>query len=62
MLKSGNNKLRITAKANGVDDIIEKSFEVKPNGFNVQKVVSSGKINQDYSTDYFTTDEVLGPL
>ncbi len=59
ILKAGNNKLKITAKANGVQDIIEKSFEVKPNGYNVQKVVSSGKINEDYSTDYFTTDNIL---
>lgn len=59
IIKAGSNVLRIEAKADGVSDIVERKFEVTPNGYKKAKVISSGTIDKDFSTDYFTTEEAI---
>lgn len=49
--KSGNNTLRVEAKANEVKDILEKQVAVKENGLEVSKVVSTGKFENTLSQD-----------
>lgn len=51
IIKSGNNILRVEAVANNVKDIVEKSFEVKENGMEIQEIALSGTIEEDYSGD-----------
>ena len=57
--KAGNNVLRVECKAEGVSDIVERSFTVTPNGYKKSKVVSSSTIDKSFTTDYFSTEEAI---
>ncbi len=57
--KAGDNKFKVTASANGVQDIIEKSFTVTPNGLHKTNVISSGMVKDDYSQDFFATETAI---
>lgn len=59
LIKAGNNTLRIEASANGLSDIIEKSFTVSPNGFEKTKVVASGVAEKTLKLDHFTTEPAI---
>lgn len=57
--KAGNNVLRIEASANGISDIVERTFTVTPNGYKKTNVVSSSTIDKSFSIDYFTTENAI---
>ena len=59
IISSGNNKLRIEAKALDISDIVEKEFEVKPNGFEKQEVVSSGMMEKTLSQDIIFNEDYI---
>jgi len=59
LLKSGEQTLRIEANANGVSDIVEKTFTVSTNGLKKTKVVSSGTAEKKLELDHFTTEEAI---
>ncbi len=56
ILKHGNNTLRIEATSNGLTDIVEKNIEVKPNGLEKTKIVSSGSIENKLEQDIWFDD------
>ncbi len=51
IIKEGANTLRIEAKSNGVQDIVEKQMVIKPNGIETEEVVSSGMFEDKYVQD-----------
>lgn len=59
ILSSGTNKLRIEAEASGNTDIVEKTLEVKPNGFEEQKVISSGSMEKTLSQDIIFKEDFI---
>ena len=59
LIKSGNNTLRIEAKADGVSDIVERKLTINPNGYKKTKVISSSTIDKSFETDYFTSEEAI---
>lgn len=61
IIKDGNNTLRIETLSGDVSDIVEKTMVVKPNGLEINKVVSSGIIENNYSQDLiFDEDYIAG--
>ena len=59
IIKDGNNVLRIETSSGNVSDIVEKTMIVKPNGLEVNKVVSSGMIESNYSQDLIFAEEAI---
>lgn len=59
ILKDGNNTLRIEAKSGKIQDIVEKTMKITPNGIEKAKVIGSGTIEKNYSQDFFTTEEAI---
>lgn len=57
--KSGNNVFRVEASANGVSDIVEKTFTVTPNGYKKENVISSATIEKSFETDYFAQEKAI---
>ena len=59
IIKSGNNVLRVEAEADNVKDIVEKTFEVKENGMEIQEIALSGSIEKDYSGDILFNEQAI---
>ncbi len=60
IVTAGKQILRIEAKAEGdIQDIVEKSLEITPNGLQKTNVVSSGTTETSFSQDFFTTEEAI---
>lgn len=59
IIKDGNNTLRIETSSGDISDIIEKTMVVKPNGLEINKVVSSGIIENNYSQDLIFDEEAI---
>ena len=59
VIKDGNNVLRVETTNGSVSDIVEKTMTVKPNGLEINKVVSSGIIEKNYSQDLIFGEEAI---
>ena len=59
ILKAGSNKFRVEAIANSVSDIIEKEITVYPKGYKVEKVVSTGTLDEDISEDILILEDIV---
>lgn len=59
IIKDGNNTLRVETSSGNLSDIVEKTMVVKPNGLEINKVVSSGIIERNYSQDIIFNEEAL---
>ena len=59
ILKDGNQVLRIETSSGNVSDIVEKTLEVKPNGLEVNQMVSSGIISDKYSQDIIFDEDAI---
>ncbi len=59
IIKDGNNTLRIETSSGNLSDIVEKTMVVKPNGLEINKVVSSGIIEKNYSQDIIFNEEAI---
>ena len=59
IIKAGNNTLRIETSSGNLTDIVEKTMIVKPNGLEINKVVSSGIIEKNYSQDIIFNEEAI---
>ena len=59
VLKAGNNKFRVEAAANSQTDIIEKEAQVLPNGYKIEKVVSSGTLEGKEEADILILEDIL---
>ena len=59
IIKAGTNSLRVEAEADGVSDIIERKFEVSPNGYKKTNVISTSTFEKTFSLDYFTSEQAI---
>ena len=59
ILKSGNNKFRVEATSNSLSDIIEKEITVSPKGYKVEKVISTGSLDEDISEDILILENIV---
>lgn len=59
IIKDGNNTLRVETTSGKISDIVEKTMTVKPNGLEINKVISSGMIEKNYSQDLIFNEEAI---
>ena len=59
IIKDGNNTLRIETSSGNLSDIVEKTMVVKLNGLEINKMVSSGIIEKNYSQDIIFNEETI---
>ena len=59
VLKHGNYKFTVEAKANELKDIIEKNIKIEPNGMKIEKVVSTGRLGDNIEEDILLLDEII---
>lgn len=59
ILKSGMNKFRVEATSNSSSDIIEKEIVVSPKGYKIEKVVSTGTLDEDITEDILILEDIV---
>ena len=59
ILKAGNNKFRVEVSSNNLTDIVEKECIVSVKGYKVEKVVSTGNLDEDISEDILILDNII---
>lgn len=59
ILKFGNYKFRVEATNNSLTDIIEKELTISPNGYKIEKVVSTGNLDSDISEDILILEDTV---
>ena len=59
IIKDGNNVLRVETSSGEIKDIVEKNMVVKPNGLEINKIVSSGMIENNYSQDLIFAEDAI---
>ena len=57
--KTGEFKFRVESRSDSYEDIIEKTFEASFNGLKVEKVVTSGVLDQDINDDILLLDKYI---
>ena len=59
VLKPGNNKFRAEVSSDSLTDIVEKECLVSTKGYKVEKVVSTGNLDEDISEDILILDDII---
>lgn len=59
IIKNGNNVLRVETSSGEITDIVEKNMVVKPNGLEINKIVSTGMIENNYSQDLIFAEDAI---
>ena len=59
VLKAGNNKFRVEVSSNTLTDIVEKECTVSIKGDKIEKVVSTGILDEDISEDILFLDDMI---
>ena len=59
VLKPGNNKFRAEVSSDSLTDIVEKECLVSAKGYKVEKVVSTGNVDEDISEDILVLDDII---
>ena len=59
ILKAGDNKLKVAASANGLNDIIEKTVPVNFKGLEINKVSSNGNTKEDFAGEILFTEDYI---
>ena len=59
VLKPGNNKFRAEVSSDSLTDIVEKECLVSAKGYKVEKVVSTGNLDEDISEDILVLDDII---
>ncbi len=59
VLKPGNNKFRAEVSSDSLTDIVEKECLVSTKGYKVEKVVSTGNLDEDISEDILVLDDII---
>ena len=59
VLKPGNNKFRAEVSSDSLTDIVEKECTVSVKGYKVEKVVSTGNLDEDISEDILILDDII---
>lgn len=57
--ETGSQKFRVEASNNSVEDIVEKELNISPKGYKVEKVVSTGNLENDVSEDILILDDIV---
>lgn len=57
--ESGNHKFRVEATSNSLTDIVEKELSISPKGYKVEKVVSTGNLDDDISEDILILEDIV---
>ena len=55
----GNHKFRVEVSSNSLTDIVEKELTISPNGYKVEKVVSTGRLGNDVSEDILLLEDMV---
>ena len=59
VVEKGSHNFRVEASGGELKDIIEKDLTVTPNGYKIEKVVSSGTAEGNISEDILILDDIL---
>lgn len=59
IIKSGNFKFRVEVTSESLVDIVEKEIIVSPKGYKVEKVVSTGVLDEDISEDILILEDIV---
>ena len=59
ILKAGNNKFRAEVESDNLTDIVEKECTVSTKGYKVEKVVSTGRLDEDISEDLLILEDII---
>ncbi len=59
VLKSGENKFRVEVSSDTLTDIVEKNCTVTPKGYKVEKVVSTGNLDEDIDEDILVLEDIV---
>ena len=59
VLKSGNHKFRVEVASDELTDIVEKECLVTTNGYKIEKVVSTGNLDEDISEDILFLEDTI---
>lgn len=59
ILKNGNYKFRVEATNNSLTDIVEKELDISPKGYKVEKVVSTGSLENNVSEDILILEDIV---
>lgn len=59
VIKSGTNKFRAEVLSNNQADIVEKECTISPKGYKVEKVVSTGSLDEDISEDILILEDTI---
>ena len=59
ILKAGNNKFRVEVSSGTISDIVEKECTVGVKGYKVEKVVSTGNLDEDISEDILVLEDII---
>ncbi len=57
--KHGDYKFRVEATNNDLTDIVEKTLTISPKGHKVEKVVSTGILDEDISEDILVLEDII---
>lgn len=59
VIKTGINKFRTEVAYNSLSDIVEKECTITPNGYKVEKVVSTGTLDNEVNEDILFLDDMI---
>lgn len=59
ILKNGEYKFQIETTSGSLTDIVEKGISINPNGYKIEKVVSTGNLEKELSEDILILDDVV---
>ena len=59
ILKAGRNRFRAEVSSNTLSDIVEKECQVSPKGYKVEKVVSTGTLEENISEDILILEDIV---
>lgn len=59
ILKNGNYKFRVEATNGSLTDIVEKELDISPKGHKIEKVVSTGSLENDVSEDILILEDIV---
>lgn len=59
ILKNGEYKFQIETTSGSLTDIVEKEISINPNGYKIEKVVSTGYLEKELSEDILILDDAV---
>jgi len=59
LLKNGTYRFRVEARNNSLTDIVEKELTIYPKGYKIEKVVSTGSLEDNVSEDILILEDIV---